>query len=87
MAYIEYDEEIASDLGGADIQAVARRQFSASVAVAIVILAGVGFAAMMPSSHDRSEAAMPKTTIVQQPTFVNSTGRFAAAVQRPIELP
>jgi hypothetical protein len=82
------DEAIASGLSGADIQAVAKRQFVASVAVAIVIALGVIVAMMMPASHDYAGvAASHKVATVQQPKFVAATDHVVAAKNTGIELP
>jgi hypothetical protein len=82
------DEAIASGLSGADIQAVAKRQFVASVAVAIVIALGVIVAMTMPASHDYAGvAASHKVATVQQPKFVAATDHVVAAKSTGLELP
>ena len=82
------DEAIASGLSGADIQAVAKRQFVASVAVAIVIALGVVVAMVMPASHDYAGvSASHKVATVQQPKFVTTTDRVVAAKSTGLELP
>jgi hypothetical protein len=84
------DEAIAGGLSSAEIQAVARRQLVASIAVAVVIALGVGLAALMPASHasNDAEAAPHRLALVQQPTFATPlSARLASAKQREIELP
>jgi hypothetical protein len=81
------DEAIASGLSGAEIQAVAKRQFVASVAVASVIALGVILTAMMPASRDYAGAASHKVATVQQPKFVTTTDHVGAAKNTGLELP
>ena len=90
MGEVQYtdDEEIASGLTGAEIQSVAKRQFVASVAVAIVIALGVVLVAMSPASRDYAGLGTHKVATVQQPKFVTpTTSSFAAAKQHSVELP
>jgi hypothetical protein len=82
------DEAITSGLSGAEIQAVAKRQFVASVAVASVIALGVILTAMMPASHDDAGGvASHKIATVQQPKFVTATDHVVAAKNTGLELP
>jgi hypothetical protein len=81
------DEAIASGLSGADIQAVAKRQFVASVAVVIVIALGVILTAIMPASRDYAGVASHKVATVQQPKFVTATDHVVAAKSTGLELP
>lgn len=80
-------EVIASGLTQAEVQAVARRQLVASVAVAIVIGLGLVVTAMAPASHIRTATAAHRIAGVQQPTFVHGAEHFAAVKQGGIELP
>jgi hypothetical protein len=82
------NEMVSTGLSSIEIQDVARRQLVASVAVAIVIILGLGLAAMMPAPHNYAALAPHKTALVQQPQFVTpSTGQVAAATRREVELP
>jgi hypothetical protein len=89
MSSSDYFEEdvIGPGLSDAEIQAVARRQFVASVAVAVVIACGVGLTLVMPASRDRVEAAAHRFASVQQPTFVSQTPQRSASATHQIELP
>lgn len=84
-----FDEEpIGSGLTAAEIQETARRQFVASIAVAVIIAVGAGLAALMPASHHYAEAAPHRLALVQQPTFATPPAqRVASARQHEIELP
>jgi hypothetical protein len=82
------DETIAPGLTGAEVRESARRQFIASVAVAIVIALGAGLMVLAPVSQPNAEATARKVAIVQQPSFVAPPGqRLAAMKQSAIELP
>jgi predicted benzoate:H+ symporter BenE len=82
-----YDEAFGFGMTAIEIQSVARRQLAASVAVAIVIVLGIVFAALTPAAHDRAEVAVHKFAQVQQPIFVKPADRLAAAKHYGIELP
>jgi hypothetical protein len=85
--YID-DEAIASGLSGAEIQAVAKRQLVASVAVAVVIALGAGLTAFMPAARDHAEVAAHRVAVVQQPRSAPAPDQhFASARQHEIELP
>jgi hypothetical protein len=82
------DETIAPGLTGAEVRESARRQFIASVAVAVVIALGAGLTVLAPASQPYAEAAARKVAVVQQPSFVAPPGqRLAAMKQSAIELP
>jgi hypothetical protein len=89
MSSSEYFEEdtMGPGLSDAEIRAVARRQFVASVAVAVVIACGVGLTLVMPASRDRVEAAAHKFASVQQPAFVGDAPQQTASAKHEIELP
>jgi hypothetical protein len=72
-----------------DLQAMAKRQFVASAAVAIVIGLGAILMAMAPTPRDYASIATDRVATVQQPKFAPQTvNSFAAAKQRrDIELP
>ena len=81
------DEAGAFHLSDAEIQLVARKQFVASIAVAIVLALGVGLNAVLPASQNYAGVAMQKVAAVQQPKFVVSGKHIAAATQYEIEAP
>ena len=81
------DEAIASGLSGADIQAVAKRQFVASVAVAFVIVFGLLLTAIMPVSRDYAGIGSHRVATVQQPQFVTAPDHLVAAKSTGVELP
>lgn len=89
MSTIFDEDAIEAGLGGVDLQAMAKRQLVASVAVAVVIGLGVILMAMAPASRNYAEVATHKSSIVQQPRFVSRTIDGVAEVkqQRRIELP
>jgi hypothetical protein len=90
MNQIEYydDEAIAPGLTGAEVRESAKRQFVASVAVAVVIALGAGLTLLAPAAQPYAEATARKVAIVQQPSFVTPAGqRLAAMKQAAIELP
>jgi hypothetical protein len=81
-------EAIAIGLTAAEIQAVAKRQFMASVAVACVIIIGVAVTALIPSSRNDVAAVPHKLAGVQQPTFSTPLTHGVASLKRDeIELP
>jgi hypothetical protein len=80
-------EAAAFHLSDAEIQLVARQQFVASIAVAIVLMLGVGLNAILPASHNYAGVSAQKVAMVQQPKFVVSGKRVAAATQYEIEAP
>lgn len=80
-------EETDEGMTSAAIQEVARRQLTASIAVAIVIVVGFGFAALMPASHEYAQTAPHKVASVQQPTFSSPSDRVASAKRFERELP
>jgi hypothetical protein len=90
MNRIDYydDEAIAPGLTGAEVRESARRQFVASVAVAVVIALGAGLTLLLPASQPYADATAHKVAIVQQPSFVTPAGqRLAAMKQSSVELP
>lgn len=92
MGETEYstDEAIAAGLTAEEIQAVARRQLIASVAVAVVIAFGVAVAALMPGAQTSNYAEIPthKVAGVQQPKFVQPLDHgVASAKPAQLELP
>ena len=81
------NEEITIGLGAAEIKEVARRQLVASIAVAIVIALGVGFAMVMPASQ-YAQVAQHKIAPVRQPTLVVPlTARVVPAKAHQVEIP
>jgi uncharacterized protein involved in exopolysaccharide biosynthesis len=85
-----FDQEaIESGPDGIDLQAMARRQFVASVAVAIVIGLGAILIALAPASRDYASDATHRVAAVQQPKFAPQTVNSLAAAtrRRDIELP
>jgi hypothetical protein len=85
-----FDEEaIESGFGDVDLQAMAKRQLVASVAVAAVIGVAVIFMAMAPASHNYADVAIQKSSAVQQPRFVSKAIDSVAEAKplRQIELP
>ena len=89
MSSIFDEDAIEAGLDNVDLQAMARRQFVASAAVAVVIGVGAILMAMAPASRDYAEVATHKASAVQQPKFVSRTIGGVAEVKqpRPIELP
>ena len=83
------DQEVTIGLSAAEIKEVAKRQFVASIAVAIVIAIGVGAAMLMPASHDYAQLAPHKVAAaVQQPIFaVPQTARIETNKKHELELP
>jgi hypothetical protein len=81
------DDTMGQGLSDAEIRAVARRQFVASVAVAVVIACGLGVTLVLPVSRDRVEASMHRFASVQQPTFVGQTPQRSASIKHEVELP
>jgi hypothetical protein len=85
-----FDEDtIALGLDEIDIQAMAKRQFFASAAAAMVIGLGVVLMVTAPASHNYVATASHGSWVGQQPSFVGqTTARATADVwQRRIELP
>ena len=71
-----------------ELQAMARRQLAASIAVAIVIALGVALAALTPASRDHGEVAAHRLLLVQQPITIGSADhRLASRKQPEVELP
>jgi hypothetical protein len=89
MSNIFEEDAIELELGDVNLQAMARRQFVASVAVAAVMGLGVILMAMAPTSRDYAGAATHKSPSVEPPRFVSRTTDIVAeATQRhEIELP
>ncbi len=81
------DEEVTIGLSAAEIKEVARRQLVASVAVAIVIIIGLGAAMMMPASHDYAQATPHKLATVQQPTLAIPQTARAEQKKHEVEVP
>lgn len=81
------DGAIGFHLSGAEIQAVAKRQLAASVAVAIVIMFGVGLTMMRPAHHGYADGVAHRIGAVQQPKTVIAAEHVAAAMQYGIEVP
>jgi hypothetical protein len=81
------DEATAFHLSHAEIQLVARQQFVASIAVAIVLALAVGLNAVLPPRRDYVGVAAHKIAMVQQPKFVNQAKRVATDTQFEIEAP
>ena len=84
MTNIDCDDE-EMGIGGTreEIRLVARRQFVASLAAAVMIAVGAGVMALMPASHENVVAAPHRLAIVQ-PTFMSE--RFVSA-NNQVELP
>jgi hypothetical protein len=71
-----------------EIRSVARRQFAASVVVAIVIALAAGLMALKPAYRDTADSAQHKYAGVQQPSFAAGPGQHIAGLkQNAIELP
>jgi hypothetical protein len=89
MSNIFDEDAIESGFGDVDLQAMARRQLVASVAVAAVIGVAVIFMAMAPTSRNYADIAVQKSSAVQQPRFVNGATDSVAEAKAPrrIELP
>jgi hypothetical protein len=89
MSNIFEEDAIELELGDVNLQAMARRQVVASLAVAAVIGLGVILMATAPTSRDYAGAATHKPSDVEQPRFVRrATDIVAEATQRhEIELP
>lgn len=82
------DQEVTIGLSAAEIKEVARRQFVASIAVAVVIAIGFGVAMLMPTTHDYAQLAPHKLAAVQQPTVaVPQTARVETTKKHELELP
>ena len=89
------DEDLVDDhddtglgLSEAELQAMARRQLAASIAVAIVIALGVTLAALTPASRGHGEAAAHRPLLVQRPAMTVPPDHQLAARKRPeVELP
>ena len=80
-------EDVDGGMTTAAIQEVARRQLAASIAVAAVIVLGLGLAALMPASRDYAEATPHRIASVQQPTFASPSMRVASARRFEREFP
>ena len=63
------DEEVTVGLTRDEIRLVARRQLVASLAAALVILAGAALAVLIPASHGDVRAAAHRVAGVHQPTL------------------
>ena len=89
MSNIFETDAIAAGLDELDIQAMAKRQFFASVAAAIVIGLGVILMVTAPTPRHYAEIAGHKAWTAQQPRFANRTAALTAEAtrQRQIELP
>jgi hypothetical protein len=88
MNQLVEDEDTAFGLGDEEIQATAKRQFVASLAVALVIAAAAGLMALGPVRHDRADAMQHKFALVRQPAFVISPAQQVASTKRyEVELP
>jgi hypothetical protein len=81
------DEAGAFHLSHAEIQLVARQQFIASIAVAIVLALAVALNAVLPERHDYAGVVAHKIAMVQQPKFVSQAKRVVADTQYEIEAP
>jgi hypothetical protein len=88
MKQLVDDEEMAFGLGDEEIQATAKRQFVASLAVAVVIAAAAGLTALGPVRHDSADAMQHKFALVRQPAFITSPAQQVASARRfEVELP
>ena len=90
MNRIEFydDEAIAPGLTSAEVRESAKRQFVASVAVAVVIALGAGLTVLAPASRPYAETSAHKMAVAQQPSFVTPPGqRLAGIKQSSVELP
>jgi hypothetical protein len=90
MSAIEFydDGEVATGLTREEIRLIARRQFTASVAAAIVIFVAAISVAMTPASRDMAQTSQKRSVAVQQPTYVSPLDQgVASARQGEIELP
>jgi hypothetical protein len=81
------DEAMEPGLSASEIQDVAKRQFVASAAVAVVIAVGAALMALTPAPRTTTTtvAVSQKFAIVQQPMFV--APRVASAKPYALELP
>jgi hypothetical protein len=81
-----HDGAFGLDLG--EVQASAGRQLSASLIVAVVVLATAALVAVGPSHEDSAGIAQHSFAAVQQATFVTQqTQRVAGLVRPEFELP
>jgi len=80
-------DEVGDCITAAAIREVARRQLTASIGVAVVIVLGLCLAALMPASRDNAEASPHRVASVQQPTFTSPSDRLASARRFERELP
>jgi hypothetical protein len=90
MSAIEFyaDDEVSTGLTRDEIRVVAKRQFIASIAAAIVVLAGAFSVAILPASRDVAQTAQKRIVSVQQPIYASPLDQgVASARQGEIELP
>ena len=82
------DEDVIGGVGIRidEMRSVAHRQLVGSVAVAILILALTGLAALHPGGRN-VEYAIVAHRDVQQPTFVRPSDHLAATIKRKTETP
>jgi malonyl CoA-acyl carrier protein transacylase len=82
------DEDATSGLSVGEIQAVARRQFVASLFAGAVIVFVASLMALQPAHRDMAEAAPHRLAGIRHPSFVTPPGsRVAAMAQHVVELP
>ena len=82
------DEEVTVGLTRDEIRLVARRQLVASLAAALVILAGAAVALLIPASHGAGQASAHRVAGVHQPTYSSLPYQGAVSTkQSEIELP
>ena len=76
-------DAIASGLDEVDIQSMAKRQFFASVAAALVIGLGAILLATAPTPRGHAEVASHRSWTAQQPRFAGRiSDKVAEAMQR-----
>ena len=80
MAYADsFADDIVIGLTPQEIRVVAKRQFIASLAAALVIAAGAGLLAIAQSSNEHGRIGQQIVASVHQPTFVKAQERMASA--------
>ena len=85
---VDDQDDIGFGLSESELQAMAKRQFAASIAVAIVIALGAALAALAPASRDHGQIAAHRAALVQQPTTIIAPDhRLASRTQPEIEVP
>jgi hypothetical protein len=85
---VDDQDDIGLGLSEGELQAMAKRQFAASIAAAIVIALGAALAALAPASRDHGQIAAHRSLLVQQPTMIIAPEHgLASRTQAEIEVP